>query len=150
MYSIKQLLNRDEEVMYSETPTRKQALIGFLIGFVGYMYLFPILIMQIFIKIYDLTKDSPAELIQKYSLLSQIIAGVLVLAVMIFAISFPKIKNAIKNFDKRTFILGLKYFLISYLCVMVWNMIYMLFGGDISDNANQEGLNSMFTNMPFP
>ena len=147
--SIKELLNRDVEVANIETPSRKEAIIGFLVGFVGYMYVLPIVFMKIFIMVFKLSSESPTEVIEKYSLLAQVLSGVVILLIMIFVISFKKIKNVIKNIDGKTFTLGIKYFLISYVCVLIWNLLYTLLGGSMGDNANQEGLNNMFKNTPF-
>ena len=147
--SIKELLNRDAEVENIETPSHKEAIIGFLVGFVGYMVIFPSLIFYIFVNMYNLTKETPQEIIDKYQLISQIIAGGLVLIILIFFVSFSKMKNVIKNIDGKTFSLGIKYFIISYICVLIWNLIYMLFGGTMDDNANQDGLNKLFLNTPL-
>lgn len=136
--------------VYDESPSLTKALIGFVTGFVGYMYLLPMAILMILMVVLglDLKNADPATQ-NYYSLLSQVIAGAICLACMIFVISKDKIGNILKNFNTESVRLGITYFIASYGLAVVWNIISTLIWGPVSDNANQESINIMMKQSPL-
>lgn len=149
MEFMKKLFKRDSNALYDETPSQMQAIVGFLVGFLGYMYIFPWILSVIVVAIKEAVSGPilPEE-VNFYNILIQDVCGIITLLIMFLAISFKKVRNIIKNINWYSFALSIMYFLISLALLMVWNAISVAIWGEPEVNANQSSINQLMSEQP--
>lgn len=132
-------------------PAGDELLKGLLLS-AGYLTsILPALLMLILLEFINIPdpiiwgQEGPYRIV---SVVSQLIVGTLIIVAMYF-ISKPLFKAMKKNINISIFFQGLKYALLSYVSIVVLNIIDMLLFGQSITNANQQAVESILHTSPL-